>query len=198
MFLIDLNDLAANTAKTSEGGRPAETHLADSESPKHASHQDSAGSPVVKSCQPSPGLCQAVVTKGPSEHVGNPPQGNNNQGCKEPQTTTTECPKMCQPPQDPQESFPAVAALDKTVDPPHVVVEPAPAEAPGKSGKASAKRVSILHAGTRPIEDRVWDQAPGPFVSESLERRPPVDLVVREALSEQHQRCPSPVDAISS
>ena len=113
LFLIDLNDLAANTAKTSEGGRPAETHLADSEPPKHASHQDSAGSPVVKSCQPSPGLCQAVVTKGPSEHVGNPPQGNNNQGCKEPQTTTTECPKMCQPPQDPQESFPAVAALDK-------------------------------------------------------------------------------------
>jgi len=86
----------------------------------------------------------------------------------------------------------------KTVDPPHVVVEPAPAEALGKSGKASAKRVSILHAGTRPIEDRVRDQAPGPFVSESLERRPTVDLVVREALSEQHQRCPSPVDAISN
>ena len=48
MFLIDLTDLAANTAKASERGRPAETHLAYSEPPKHASHHVSADSPSCK------------------------------------------------------------------------------------------------------------------------------------------------------
>ena len=156
LFLIDLTDLAANTAKASERGRPAETHLAYSEPPKHASHHVSADSPSVKSCQETnkvkvscqqgSGLSQTRVTKGPSEHADRRPNGENESAGKESQITMTECPKTCQPP---QESFPSVVPRDKTVDSSHVVVEPALAETTGESGRTSAGCVSILHARWR-------------------------------------------------
>ena len=164
---------------------------------------DSADSPSVissqktsnvkMSCRQGPGLSHTRVSEGSSEHAETRPNDKNASAGKELQHTMIACPKICQPP---QESFPSVAARDKIVDSSHVVVEPASAETTGESGRTSAGCVSILHAGARPNEDRVRDQASGPFVSRSLERRPTVDFVVREALSEQHQRCSSVVDPV--